>query len=100
METEEIANNNKRIKLLVTCFIVFIEFTICIIEILIMFRYNIQSKSSASPVDVRILRELQGVMQKVGATQGLLVAWEDLQRMQFKNQKICSFQSDCGIKVT
>jgi restriction system protein len=39
-----------------------------------MFRYNIQSKSSASPVDVRILRELQ-VMQKVGATQGLLVAW-------------------------
>lgn len=29
METEEIANNNKRIKLLATCFIVFIEFTIC-----------------------------------------------------------------------
>ncbi|MGB8027705.1 MAG: hypothetical protein WCE95_08890, partial [Nitrososphaeraceae archaeon] len=29
METEEIANNNKRIKLLATCFIVFIELTIC-----------------------------------------------------------------------
>ena len=29
LETEEIANNNKRIKLLATCFIVFVEFTIC-----------------------------------------------------------------------
>jgi hypothetical protein len=29
LETEEIANNNKRIKLLATCFIIFIEFTIC-----------------------------------------------------------------------
>jgi hypothetical protein len=30
LETEEIANNNKRIKLLAaTCFIVLIEFTIC-----------------------------------------------------------------------
>ena len=34
-----------------------------------------QIKSSASPIDVRILRELQGVMQKVGAMQGLLVSW-------------------------
>ncbi len=34
-----------------------------------------QIKSSSSPVDVRVLRELQGVMQRVHATQGLLVAW-------------------------
>lgn len=27
------------------------------------------------PIDVRILRELTGVMQNVSATQGLLVAW-------------------------
>lgn len=33
----------------------------------------VQIKSSISPVDVRVLRELQGVMQKVGAAQGLLV---------------------------
>jgi len=35
----------------------------------------IQVKSSASPVDVKILRELQGVMSKVRAEQGLLVSW-------------------------
>jgi len=34
-----------------------------------------QVKSSSSPVDVKILRELQGVMSKVRADQGLLVAW-------------------------
>jgi restriction system protein len=34
-----------------------------------------QVKSSSSPIDVRILRELQGVMQRVNAKQGLLVAW-------------------------
>jgi restriction system protein len=27
------------------------------------------------PIDVRILRELQGVMQRVNAKQGLLVGW-------------------------
>jgi restriction system protein len=35
----------------------------------------VQVKSSPSPVNVRILRELTGVMQNVSATQGLLVAW-------------------------
>jgi len=34
-----------------------------------------QVKSSSSAIDVRILRELQGVMQRVKAKQGLLVAW-------------------------
>ena len=34
-----------------------------------------QIKSSSSPINVRILRELQGVMQRVNAKQGLLVAW-------------------------
>jgi restriction system protein len=35
----------------------------------------IQVKSSSSPVDVKVLRELQGVMSKVRAEQGLLVSW-------------------------
>lgn len=35
----------------------------------------VQVKSSDSPVDVRTLRELQGVMTKVRAEHGLLVAW-------------------------
>jgi restriction system protein len=34
-----------------------------------------QIKSSASPIDVRVLRELQGVTQRVSANQGLLVSW-------------------------
>jgi len=38
-------------------------------------RVCVQVKSSSSPVDVKILRELQGVMTKVRAEQGLLVAW-------------------------
>jgi len=35
----------------------------------------VQVKSSSSPVDFKVLRELQGVMSKVRAQQGLLVAW-------------------------
>jgi restriction system protein len=35
----------------------------------------IQVKSSSSQADVKILRELQGVMSKVRAEQGLLVSW-------------------------
>lgn len=38
-------------------------------------RICVQVKSSTSPVDVRILRELQGVMSKVKAGSGLLVSW-------------------------
>lgn len=38
-------------------------------------RLCVQVKSSDSPVDVRVLRELQGVMKNFGAEQGLLVAW-------------------------
>lgn len=35
----------------------------------------IQVKSSSSPIDVRVYRELRGVMSKFGAEQGLLVSW-------------------------
>lgn len=38
-------------------------------------RVCVQVKSSSSSVDVKVLRELQGVMTKVRAEQGLLVAW-------------------------
>jgi len=34
-----------------------------------------QVKSSSSPVNVNVLRELRGVMSKVSAEQGLLVSW-------------------------
>jgi len=35
----------------------------------------VQVKSTSSPIDVSVLRELQGVMSKVRANQGLLVSW-------------------------
>jgi len=35
----------------------------------------VQVKSTSSPVDVKTLRELQGVMSRIGAKQGLLVSW-------------------------
>jgi restriction system protein len=43
-------------------------------------RLLIQVKSSHSPVDVRVLRELQGVMGTFKAEQGLLVAWGGFKR--------------------
>jgi len=38
-------------------------------------RLCVQVKSGASPVDVSVLRELQGVMKNFAAEQGLLVSW-------------------------
>lgn len=38
-------------------------------------RLCVQVKSSQSPVDVMILRELQGILQSYQAEQGLLVSW-------------------------
>lgn len=38
-------------------------------------RLAVQVKSSDTPADVSILRELQGVMPQFGAQQGLLVSW-------------------------
>lgn len=38
-------------------------------------RLVVQVKSQDSPVDVSVLRELQGVMRQFQAEQGLLVAW-------------------------
>jgi len=38
-------------------------------------RLAVQVKSSDSPIDVKVLRELQGVMKNFGAAQGLFVSW-------------------------
>ena len=38
-------------------------------------RIAVQVKSSDAPVDVGVLRELQGVMQRFEADQGLIVSW-------------------------
>jgi restriction system protein len=41
-------------------------------------RICVQVKSGDSPVDVKVVRELQGVLSSVNAKQGLLVAWAGL----------------------
>lgn len=38
-------------------------------------RLAVQVKSGDNPIDIRVLRELQGVLKNFGAEQGLLVAW-------------------------
>ena len=38
-------------------------------------RICVQVKSSSSPIDVRIFRELRGIMSKYKAEQGLLISW-------------------------
>jgi len=38
-------------------------------------RVGVQVKSSDTPVDVKVLRELQGALKNFGADQGLLVSW-------------------------
>ena len=43
-------------------------------------RLVVQVKSSVEPVDVKVLRELQGVMKGFGAEQGLLIAWGGFKR--------------------
>lgn len=43
-------------------------------------RLIVQVKSADSPSDVRVLRELQGVMRNFGAERGLLVSWGGFKR--------------------
>lgn len=43
-------------------------------------RMVVQVKSSDSPADVKVLRELRGVMQTFGADQGLFVSWGGYKR--------------------
>ena len=43
-------------------------------------RLCVQVKSGSSPVDVKVFRELRGVMEDRGADQGLLVAWSGFTR--------------------
>ena len=47
----------------------------------------VQVKSSAAPVDVKVLRELIGSMAKVKADQGLLVSWGGFKETTIKDAK-------------
>jgi restriction system protein len=50
-------------------------------------RLCVQVKSSTSPVDVKVLRELRGVMQKINAEYGLLVSWGGFNKNCLKEAK-------------
>ncbi len=50
-------------------------------------RVCVQVKSSSSPVDVKVVRELQGVMSKLKADHGLLVSWGGFTTVAWKEAK-------------
>lgn len=50
-------------------------------------RICVQVKSTTSQVDVKILRELQGVMKNVNAEHGLLVSWSGFNRKMLSDAK-------------
>ncbi|MCY2929435.1 MAG: restriction endonuclease [Planctomycetota bacterium] len=55
-------------------------------------RLCVQVKSGATPVDVSILRELQGVMKNFGAEQGLLVSWSGFKESVYREAKTLFFE--------
>lgn len=55
-------------------------------------RLCVQVKSSDSPVGVRVLRELQGVMRNFGAEQGLLVSWGGFKESVYRESRRLFFQ--------
>tara|TARA_R110000868_G_scaffold34169_8_gene123552 strand:+ start:718 stop:1743 length:1026 start_codon:yes stop_codon:yes gene_type:complete len=52
----------------------------------------VQVKSSDTPCDVSVLRELQGVMPKFGADQGLIVSWGGYNRAVLKEARQLYFK--------
>ncbi|NLE76636.1 MAG: restriction endonuclease [Chloroflexi bacterium] len=55
-------------------------------------RLCVQVKSGSQPADVRVLRELQGVMRNFGAEQGLLVSWGGFKSTVFTEASRLFFQ--------
>lgn len=55
-------------------------------------RMVVQVKSSSGPVDVKVLRELQGVMKSFGADHGLIVAWGGYKRSVYKEARRLFFE--------
>jgi restriction system protein len=55
-------------------------------------RLAVQVKSSETPVDVSVLRELQGVMPRFGAEHGLIVSWGGFRDSVVKEARQLHFQ--------
>jgi restriction system protein len=66
-------------------------------------RLAVQVKSSDSPADVSVLRELHGVMPRFGATHGLIVSWGGFKESVLREARPLYFQIrlwDAGDLVT
>lgn len=66
-------------------------------------RLAVQVKSSDSPADVAVLRELHGVMPRFGATHGLIVSWGGFKDSVLREARPLYFQIrlwDAGNLVT
>lgn len=55
-------------------------------------RLCVQVKSTSQPVDVKVLRELQGVVKNYGAQQGLLVSWAGFKQSVFDESRRLFFE--------
>ena len=55
-------------------------------------RLVVQVKSSDAPADVRVLRELQGVMKNFGADRGLLVSWGGFKSSVYQEARTLFFE--------
>ena len=55
-------------------------------------RLVVQVKSSDAPADVRVLRELQGVMKSFGADRGLLVSWGGFKSSVYREARTLFFE--------
>jgi restriction system protein len=55
-------------------------------------RLVVQVKSSDTPADVRVLRELQGVMKSFGADRGLLVSWGGFKSSVYREARTLFFE--------
>lgn len=55
-------------------------------------RLCVQVKSGGTPVDVSVLRELQGVMKNFGAEQGLLASWGGFKESVYREARTLFFE--------
>ena len=50
-------------------------------------RLCVQVKATVDPIDVKVLRELKGVMPRFGATQGLIVSWGGFNKAVYREAR-------------
>lgn len=50
-------------------------------------RLCVQVKATADPIDVKVLRELKGVMPRFGASQGLIVSWGGFNKAVYREAR-------------